>query len=110
MPTTRVDTNMGPKTCDVLFREILFVITVAVLIVPPIVREFPIRVETARVDTFAIVLYKGKPNVFTMFQVLASREENVMEANGCEMKILLVPSIKLMFRVVLTIIDCGDDR
>jgi hypothetical protein len=94
----------------VLFREILFVITVFVLIIPPIVREFPIKVDTARVDTFAIVLYKGNPKVFTMFQVLASREVNVIEAYGCEMKILLVPSIKVILLVVLTMIDCGDDR
>ena len=110
MPTTSVDTNMGPKTWDVLFREILFVTTVFVLIIPPIVSEFPIKVDTARVDTFAIVLYRGKPNVFTIFQVLASRDVNVIEANGCEIKILLVPSIKVIFFVVLTIIDCGDDK
>jgi hypothetical protein len=74
------------------------------------VSELPISVETASVDTFAIVLYRGNPKVFIMFQVVASRDENDMEAYGWETTILLVPSIKLMPEVVLTIIDCGDDR
>jgi len=83
---------------------------VFVLRVPPIVSELPIRVETARVDTFAIVLYKGKPKVFIMFQVVASREEKDNDAYRWETVILLVPSIKRMPEVVLTIIDWGDDR
>jgi hypothetical protein len=69
------------------------------------VSEFPIRVDTARVDTFAIVLYRGNPKVFIIFQVFASRDENDIDAYGCETRILLVPSIKLIPDVVLTIID-----
>jgi hypothetical protein len=53
---------------------------VFVLNVPPIVSELPISVETARVDTFAIVLYRGNPKVFIIFQVAASREEKDIEA------------------------------
>jgi hypothetical protein len=88
----------------------LVVTIVFVLRIPPIVSELPISVETARVDTFAIVLYAGNPKVFIIFQVVASLDENDIEAYGWETAILLVPSIKVIPEVVLTIIDCGDDR
>jgi hypothetical protein len=103
-------TKSGPNTWDVLWSLRLFVIIVFVLIVPPIVSELPIRVETARVDTFAIVLNSGNPKVLIIFQVFASRDENDMEAYGWEILRLLVPSMKVIPVIVLTIIDCGDDR
>jgi hypothetical protein len=78
--------------------------------VPPIVNELPIRVETARVDTLAIVLYRGNPKVFIIFQVFASRDANDIEAYGWEILRLLVPSMKVIPVIVLTMIDCGEER
>jgi hypothetical protein len=43
--------------------------------------------------------------VFTIFQVFASRDEKVIDANCCETAMLLVPSEKKILLVVLTIID-----
>jgi hypothetical protein len=70
----------------------------------------PFRVDAVIVFTFAIVSYRGNPNVFIIFHEFASREEKTRVAKGCEIRILLVPSAKVTPDVVLTIIDWGDDR
>ena len=76
----------------------------------PIVREFPVSVETANVDTLAIVLLRGNPKVLIIFQVFASLDENDIDAYCCETVRLLVPSINVKPVIVLTIMDCGDDK
>jgi hypothetical protein len=103
-------TKRGPKICDVLWSVRLFAIRVFVLRTLPIVREFPVRVETANVDTLAIVLLRGNPKVLIIFHVFASLDENDIEAYDCETLRLLVPSINVKPFMVLTIIDCGDDK
>jgi hypothetical protein len=67
-------------------------------------------VEAETDFTFAMVSYKGNPNVFTIFQVVASRDVNVKDTYGCEILMLLVPSTNDMPDVVLTISAWGLDK
>jgi len=67
-------------------------------------------VDVVREFTFAIVSYSGNPKVLMIFHVDASRDVKESVAKGWEILILEVPSAKSTFCIVLTIIDCGDDR
>jgi hypothetical protein len=77
----------------------------------PVIDAFPpVIVDVVKERTFATVCPRGKANVLIIFQVVASLEETVSEAYGLDTAILLVPSVNRTPFVVLTIIDCGDER
>jgi len=85
-------------------------ITPAVLIVPVRLRVVPVSVEAVSVFTFAIVVYKGNPNVFTIIQVFESYDVNVRPTPACDVCMLLVPSRKRVPPIVLTMIVWGVDK
>jgi hypothetical protein len=81
-----------------------------VLRVPVMEALPPVIVEVVRERTFATVCPRGKAKVLMIFHVAASFEATVRDAYGFDTTILLVPSVNRTPFVVLTMMDCGDDR
>ena len=80
------------------------------LIVPWTIKLVALIVDVVKEFTFAIVSYKGNPKLLMIFHVFVSRDTNESVVKAWDVLILLVPSEKNILFVVLTIIDCGDDR
>jgi len=102
--------NRGPKTWDVEFATREEVVNCWLLRTHVMEAFPPVMVEVVKERTFATVCPRGKANVLMIFQVFASFDDTVRDAKGFETTMLLVPSVKRMPFVVLTIIDYGDDR
>lgn len=102
--------NRGPIMCDVDVANKEDATTCWLLRIPSIDAFPPDIVDVVKERTFATVCPSGKANVFIIFQVFASFEDNVSDAYGLDTTILLVPSVNRIPFVVLTMIDWGEER
>jgi hypothetical protein len=102
--------NRGPIICDVDVANRDEVTICWLLRIPTIEAFPPVILDVVKERTFATVCPSGKANVFIIFHVFASLEDNVSDAYGFDTTILLVPSVNLTPFVVLTMMDCGEER